>query len=121
MTALKINRQTIGKDVIAGLTAAIAGIPDGMASATLAGVNPVFGLYNMMVGTPIAALFTSSVYMAVINASAMALVAYDALAAYSGEEQVKALVTLTLPVGRIVHAADRTRLKTLYPRAGQKA
>jgi hypothetical protein len=27
-----------------------------------------------MVGTPIAAIFTSSVYMAVINASAMALV-----------------------------------------------
>jgi SulP family sulfate permease len=97
--ALKINRKTFGKDIIAGLTAAIAGIPDGMASATLAGVNPVFGLYNLMVGTPIAAIFTSSVYMAVINASAMALVAYDALAAYSGEEQVKALVTLTLLVG----------------------
>ena len=91
MDALKINRKTFGKDIIAGLTAAIAGIPDGMASATLAGVNPVFGLYNLMVGTPIAAIFTSSVYMAVINASAMALVAYDALAAYSGEEQVKAL------------------------------
>jgi MFS superfamily sulfate permease-like transporter len=32
-----------------------------MASAILAGVNPVFGLYNLMVGSPIAALFTSSV------------------------------------------------------------
>ena len=96
---LKINRQTFIKDILAGLTAAIAGIPDGMASATLAGVNPVFGLYNLMVGTPIAAIFTSSVYMAVINASAMALVAFDALAAYSGEEQVKAIVTLTLLVG----------------------
>ena len=99
MSTLSINRKTLGKDIIAGLTAAIAGIPDGMASATLAGVNPVFGLYNMMVGTPIAALFTSSVYMAVINASAMALVAFDALAPYSGEEQVKAIVTLTLLVG----------------------
>jgi hypothetical protein len=92
MSTLKINRQTIGKDVIAGLTAAIAGIPDGMASATLAGVNPVYGLYNMMVGTPIAAIFTSSVYMAVINASAMALVAYDALAIYHESEHKSASV-----------------------------
>jgi SulP family sulfate permease len=69
-----------------------------MAYATLAGVNPVFGLYNMMVGTPIAALFTISVYMAVVTASAFSLVAYDALAAYSGEEQVKALVTSTLHI-----------------------
>jgi SulP family sulfate permease len=97
--SLKIDRKTFGKDIIAGLTAAIAGIPDGMASATLAGVSPVYGLYNLMVGTPIAAIFTSSVKMAVINASAMALVAYDALAGYSGEEQVEALVTLTLLVG----------------------
>ena len=99
LDGLKINRKTITKDIIAGLTAAIAGIPDGMASATLAGVNPVYGLYNLMVGTPIAAIFTSSVYMAVINASAMALVAYDALAPYSGDEQVKAIVTLALLVG----------------------
>ena len=66
ISILKINRQTIGKDIIAGLTAAIAGIPDGMASATLAGVNPVYGLYNLMVGTPIAAIFTSSMYMAAV-------------------------------------------------------
>jgi len=107
---LQINRKTFGKDIIAGLTAAIAGIPDGMASATLAGVNPVYGLYNLMVGTPIAAIFTSSVYMAVINASAMALVAFDALAPYSGEEQVKALVTLTLLVGLFMLALGLLRL-----------
>jgi SulP family sulfate permease len=107
---LHINRKTFGKDIIAGLTAAIAGIPDGMASATLAGVNPVYGLYNLMVGTPIAAIFTSSVYMAVINASAMALVAFDALAPYSGEEQVKALVTLTLLVGLFMLALGLLRL-----------
>ena len=99
MNSIKINRSTVGKDALAGLTAAIAAIPDGMATAILAGVNPVYGLYNLMVGTPVAALFTSSVYMAVINTSAMALVVFEALSGYSGEEQVKALVTLTLLVG----------------------
>lgn len=99
MGTLKADRRIIGRDVLAGLTAAIAAIPDGMASAVLAGVNPIYGLYNLMVGTPVAALFTSSVYMAVINTSAMALVVFETLEGYSGEEQTKALVTLTLLVG----------------------
>lgn len=110
MSTLKINRKTFPKDIIAGLTAAIAAIPDGMATASLAGVSPIYGLYNLMVGTPIASLFTSSVYMAVINASAMALVAFDALAPYSGEEQVKAIVTLTLLVGLFMLAMGLLKL-----------
>jgi MFS superfamily sulfate permease-like transporter len=56
LSGLKINRQTIGRDTLAGLTAAIDAIPDGMASAVLAGVNPVFGLYNLIIGTPVGAL-----------------------------------------------------------------
>ena len=74
MNRLRIDRKTINKDITAGLTAAVAAIPDGMATASLAGVSPIYGLYNLMVGTPIASIFTSSVYMAVINASAMAYI-----------------------------------------------
>lgn len=110
MNSFKIDRRTLLKDVIAGLTAAFAAIPDGMATASLAGVSPIYGLYNLMTGTPIAALFTSSVYMAVINASAMALVAFDALSPYSGEEQVKAIVTLTLLVGLFMLAMGWLKL-----------
>ena len=75
MATLKVDRKTIGRDVLAGLTAAIAAIPDGMVSAVLAGVNPIYGLYNLMVGTPVAPLFTSSVSMAVINTSAISSLA----------------------------------------------
>jgi SulP family sulfate permease len=50
MKSIKIHRGTIGKDALAGLTAAIAAIPDGMATAILAGVNPVYGLKNFKVG-----------------------------------------------------------------------
>ena len=99
LSGLKINRKTIGRDTLAGLTAAIAAIPDGMASAVLAGVNPVFGLYNLIIGTPVGALTTSSVYMAVINTSAMALVVNSALTGLSGDEQLQAMVTLTILVG----------------------
>jgi SulP family sulfate permease len=99
LSGLKMPTKNLFKEMIAGLIAAIAAIPDGMASATLAGVNPVYGLYNLMVGTPVAALFTSSVYMAVITTSAMALVVLEALAGFSGDDQLKALVTLTILVG----------------------
>ena len=34
------------KDVVAGLINAVVSVPDGLASAALAGVNPVYGLYT---------------------------------------------------------------------------
>jgi sulfate permease, SulP family len=47
----------------------------------------------------VAVLFTSSAFMAVINTSAMALVVGDTLASFSGDQQVAALVMLTILVG----------------------
>ena len=42
------DRKTLGADFTAGLTTGIASIPDSMASALLAGVNPLTGLYTMI-------------------------------------------------------------------------
>jgi len=54
----KKSKPAITSDLIAGLTASIPSIPDAMASGVLAGISPIYGLYGLMVGTPIAALFT---------------------------------------------------------------
>lgn len=43
-------------DLPAGLTTALVAIPDGIASAILAGLNPKHGHYAPMIGTPIAAM-----------------------------------------------------------------
>ena len=88
MNAPKVDRKSLVADLSAGL---IAAIPDGLASDVLAGANPIYGLYNLMVGTPVGALFTGSVYMAVINTSAMALVVFEAMKCYSEAKQIKAL------------------------------
>jgi SulP family sulfate permease len=48
------------RDFIAGITNAVTNIPDAMASAVLAGLNPIQGLYAIMIGTPVSALTTSS-------------------------------------------------------------
>lgn len=88
-------------------------IPDALGSAVLAGVNPIYGLYAIMVGTPVGALTTGSVFMSVSITSAMALAVGEALAGYSGEEQVATVVTLTALVGTVAPALGLLELGTL--------
>jgi len=93
------QRKALIPNLVAGLTTAIADIPDAMASAVLAGTNPVYGLYAIMVGKPIGGLLTSSHFMTLAVTSAMALTAGSALTGFSGESHTQALFTLTLLVG----------------------
>ncbi|MGD8473883.1 MAG: SulP family inorganic anion transporter [Anaerolineae bacterium] len=104
------TRSTLTVDLLAGLTAAIPSIPDAMASGVLAGVSPLYGLYGLMIGTPIAALFAGSVFMSVVTTSAMGIAVRDALTGYQGEQQIKALVTVALVVGLFQVAAGLLRL-----------
>ncbi len=62
-TKSNTTRGNMVSDLIAGLTTGVANIPDALASSVLAGVNPVQGLYAVMVGTPLGAIFSSSAYM----------------------------------------------------------
>ena len=50
-------RGKLTPDLIAGVTTGVANIPDAMATARLAGANPVQGLYAIMIGTPLGAIF----------------------------------------------------------------
>ena len=83
MKKLTSSRKTLNADLTAGLTTALVTIPDGLASAILAGVNPVQGLYSLMFGTPVAALTTGSQFIYVSNTGALAVAAGGVLAAYS--------------------------------------
>ena len=101
-TGLRVPRAILISDLIAGLVNAIVSIPGGIANGVLAGVNPVYGLYSMMVGTPIAALFTSSVIMNVDATSATSLATLDALAGIPEEEHLAYLVVLGILVGLLM-------------------
>jgi SulP family sulfate permease len=107
------GRRNLVADLIAGLTTGIASIPDALASAILAGANPVYGLYALMVGTPVGALVTSSQFMTVSITSAMALAAGSALNGLTGEEHARNLFTLTLLVGVFGIVAGLLRLGRL--------
>ena len=108
-----MDRNRLVPDLIAGLTTGIADIPDAMASAVLAGANPVYGLYAIMVGKPVGGLLTSSQFMTLAATSAMALTAGSALSGYSGEEYGQALFTLTLLVGLFQVVAGLLKLGRL--------
>lgn len=110
MKKLMFTRANLAADLVAGLTSSIVGIPDAMASAVLAGVNPIHGLYSMMVGTPAAALTTGSQFMSVVLTSAMALAVGDALTGLTGDTLIQSLVVLTLLVGVFQLALGLLRL-----------
>jgi SulP family sulfate permease len=104
------NKSAISSDLVAGLTASIPSIPDAMASGVLAGINPIYGLYGLMIGTPIAALFTGSAFMSVVTTSAMAITIGPVMGGYQGQEQLQALVTIALVIGIVQLAAGLLRL-----------
>jgi len=110
MTDSQNKKPAITSDLIAGMTASIPSVPDAMASGVLAGISPIYGLYGLMIGTPVAALFTGSAFMSVVTTSAMAITIGTTLVNYPGDEQVAALVTIALVIGVIQLAAGLLRL-----------
>jgi SulP family sulfate permease len=99
ITGLRVSRPIFLSDLLAGLVNAVVTIPGGIANGVLAGVNPVYGLYSIMLGTPIAALFTSSVIMNVDSTSATSLATLDALSGIPESQHLAYLVVLALLVG----------------------
>ena len=107
------TRGNLVADLIAGLTTGVANIPDAMASSILAGVNPVQGLYAVMVGTPLGAILGSSAFMTVATTSALAITAGSALSGYGDDVRPAAITTLALLAGLMMAAAGLLRLGRL--------
>lgn len=98
---LRIARKNIVPDMVAGATFAIVNVPQGMANAVLATVNPVAGLYALMIAMPVGAIFTSSVYMNVSTTGALSVAAGEALYGMPEEDKIGALVALVLMIGAV--------------------
>ena len=103
------DRRNVAGDVAAGVTLGIESIPDAMASGVLAGVNPIFALYAVMLATPVGALFASSVFMSVQTTSALSLLVADVPRVH-GEDASGALFMLAILTGAIMLAAGLLRL-----------
>ncbi len=113
LSRLKLERGNIGADLVAGATFAIVNVPQGMANAVLATVNPVAGLYALMIAMPVGAVFTGSVFMNVSTTGALSVAAGEALVPFEGNAKVGALVALVLLVGAFQLAFGLMRLGRL--------
>ncbi len=107
---LKPERRHLNADLVAGLTFAIVNVPQAMAHALLATVNPVLGIYTLMMAVPIGALFTSSVFMNVSTTSALSVAAGAGLEGIPDGQKVQALVAMVLMVGVIQLLAGLLKL-----------
>lgn len=101
------------RDGTAGLSVAVANVPDGLANGLLVGVNPIFGLYATMVGPLVGGLFSSTRLMVVTATAAASLTAGQALAPVAPEARESALFLMVLVVGLLQVAAGLLRLGRL--------
>ena len=107
---IKPDKGTAGPEALAGLPGAIGSVPDGMAAAVLAGVNPVYGLYASFAGPIAGGLTASTRLMVITTTSAAALAAGSAIAGVPAEDRPAALFLLTLIAGLLMIGAGLLHL-----------
>jgi SulP family sulfate permease len=86
-------------DALAGLSLAVANVPDGMANGVLVGVNPLYGLYATMVGPLVGGLLSSTRLMVITTTAAASLTAAQSLGDMAASDRSNALFLLVLLVG----------------------
>jgi SulP family sulfate permease len=107
---LKPERSHLAADMVAALTFAVVNVPQAMGHALLAMVNPVLGIYTLMVAVPVGAIFSSSVFMNVSTTGALSVAAGVVLLEFPAGQRAEALVVLVLLVGAIQLLAGLFRL-----------
>jgi sulfate permease, SulP family len=101
---LRYSRAELRRDLLAGFTVAAISLPQAMAYALLAGVDPRFGLYSAIVVTAVASIFGSSSHLINGPTSAISLVVFSALAIFDADQKAQAaegMVVLGAMVGTI--------------------
>lgn len=106
-------RRILTKDVPAGLINAVISVPDGLASAALASVNPVYGLYTSVAAPLSGSLLVSSQLMQIATTSASALAAAQAISAYPAANRAEALFLLFVVIGLMLLIFGLLRLGRL--------
>jgi SulP family sulfate permease len=103
------ERSSLRADLVAGLPGAISSVPDGMAAAVLAGVNPVQGLYASFAGPIAGGLSSNTRKMVITTTSAAALAAGSALRSVTPAQRPAAIPLLVILVGVVLVAAGILR------------
>ncbi len=105
--------RTLRQDAVAGLINAVVSVPDGLASAALAGVNPIYGLYTGIAGPLAGGALQSAQLMQIATTSASALTAGQAVAAYPPAQRGAAMFLLVTLSGVALAGFGALRLGRL--------
>jgi SulP family sulfate permease len=94
------SADTARRDLAAGATVAAIAIPEVMAYALIAGVDPRFGLYSAIVVTLIASVFGSSSHLINGPTNAISFVIFSALAGFDERfDAYQAMFLLGIMIG----------------------
>src|SRR5208337_3776185 len=77
---ISYTSDILKRDALAALTVAAISLPQAMAYALIAGIDPRYGLYSAIVVTAVAAIFGSSAHLINGPTNAISLVTFSALA-----------------------------------------
>ena len=111
-----VDRSTLKSDLVAGITGAILGLPQGVAVALLAGLPPQYGLYAAMIPPALSSLFGSSRHMIAGPTNAVAILLFASLghlAAPGSAEYIRLVLTVTFLVGLFELSMGIARLGTV--------
>ena len=106
------ERTGIVPNIISGLATGLFSIPEGMAYAQLAGVNPIYGMYSGIVAVIVSSLSTGTLLMMSTLTSAIALATGSVMtkAGIQSSQLPQALFTITFLVGAIMFVLGLARL-----------
>ena len=107
------------RDLGAGLVNGVVSVPDGLASAALAGVNPIAGLYTSADAPIAGSLLVSAQRMQIATTSASALAAGEAIRSYPAEQRIDALMLVTIATGAFLALFCLLRLGRLMKYVSQ--
>ena len=93
------HRATVVEDGLAGLSVAVANVPDGMANGLLVGVSPIHGLYATMLGPLVGGILSSSQLMVITTTAAASLTSSQSLTSVPDAARAEALFVLAALVG----------------------
>ena len=98
---------------MSGLVLGVQSVPDALASGVLAGVNPLYALYAVMLSTPVGALFASSAFLSVQTTSALSLVVASVPGASGTGYDPRTVFTLAFMTGIVMLIAGFLKLGRL--------
>jgi sulfate permease, SulP family len=96
MSRFRYGSDALRRDTVAALTVTAIALPQGMAYALLAGVDPRYGLYSAIIVTVVASVFGSSSHLINGPTSAISLVVFAALSMFDPDQRVEAAEAMFL-------------------------